>query len=197
MLPWDDDNHGSIMFNEANGAWIHNEIIREAGPYIITNSLRRSVWNSTDVPQTPSNGIKVEVLELSDAKNDLDTFTQADFTLKMRVGATEATTLLPNNMGVVKPPFLKPFILNNFAGTIIPIKITVIERDNADIVPSPDDICVVSPEPGHTSMYFYFDTRTNRILGDISGVAGEIIETNPVWWGVSNRVKTKIRVTRI
>lgn len=197
MLPWDDDNHGSIMFNEANGSWIHNEVIREAGPYVLQPGQQRSVWNATDYPQTPNNGIKVEVLELRDANNDLDPATQADFTLKMRVGASEGTTILPDNMGVVGSTRIPAFTLTNFASPIIPIKITVIERDTADIVPSPDDLCVVGPVPGHTSMYFYFDTRTNRILGDIHGEAGQIIETNPVWWGVVNRVKTKIRVTRI
>lgn len=191
LLPWDDDNHGSIMFNVANGAWIHNELIRGAGPYIINNTMRRSVWGSNDIPVTPSNGIKVEVLELTDAANNLDYLSQADFKIKMRVGAIEQTKNLSDNTRTVTN--IPPFYLTNYASSIIPIKISVWDRDT----PDPDDLCCLSPEPGHTSMYLYFDTRTNRIMGDVDAEGGVTFETKSIWWGNENRVNAKIRITKI
>lgn len=197
MLPWDDDNHGSLMFNPANGAWIHNELLRNAGPFILQPGKRRSVWNSTDYPLTPSNKLKVEVLEVHDIKNDLDFYTQADFRLTMRVGGFEQSKDLPYNTKTVGASQIPPFILNNFPGTVIPIKISVIERDNADVPSSPDDICCVSPKRGQSSLYVYYDTRTDRIFGDIDGASGEIITVTPWTYGQDNRVRLKIRVTQI
>lgn len=200
MLPWDDDNHGSLMFNPANGAWIYNELIKEAGPYVLFNkSVRRSNWDSTDYPVTPNNSIKVEVLEVTDIKNDLDFGWKnySDFRLTMRVGATEQSRNLPNNMRTVLADKIPAFTLNNFAGTVIPIKISVIERDLDDVVPSPDDICCVSPKRGQSSLYVYFDTRTNTVFGDVNGVNGEDITVTPWQYDLDNRVKLRIRVTRL
>jgi hypothetical protein len=190
MLPWDNDNHGSIMFNPGNGAWIHNELIREAGPFVYLGA-RRSVWNNTDVPKTPSNGIKVEVLEVKDTDNQLDTVTQADFSLNLRVGATEQTINLKDNTQTVTG--IPAFNLTNFAGTVIPIRIAVTERDT----PDPNDLCVVSPTKGQSSMFLYFDTRTNRIFGDLNGNAGEILNSNWIWWNTDARVYLKVRITRL
>ena len=200
MLPWDDDNHGSLMFNPANGAWIYNELIKNAGPYVLFNkSVRRSNWDSTDYPVTPNNSIKVEVLEVTDIKNDLDFGWKnySDFRLTMRVGATEQSRNLPNNMRTVLADKIPAFTLNNFAGTVIPIKISVIERDLDDFIPSPDDICCVSPNRGQSSLYVYFDTRTNTVFGDLNGANGEDITVTPWAGSHDNRVKLRIRVTRL
>ncbi len=191
MLPWDVDNHGSMMFNPGNGAWIHNELIQVAGPNVYAPGARRSGWSIYDYPVTPKTGIKVEVMQVQDAANDLDYLSGADFTLTVRLGATERTVnLAEDNSNVTSNP---TFTINNYAGTIIPIRISAIERD----WPDPHDQCVLSPTPGQTSMYLYFDTRTNTILGDVSGPGGQILTVKPIWWGVSNRVNTKIRITRI
>ena len=197
MLPWDDDNHGGIMFNPANGAWIHNELLRDAGPYILasTSTTRRSSWDSTDYPVTPRNNVMVQVLEVNDVKNDLDFFTQADFRLTYRVGATEKSFNLPDDTRTVTAKDIPAVGVTNYASTIIPIKISVIERDNPPIDPS--DLCCISPKKGQSSLYIYFDTRTNRVFGDINGEGGETIQVIPWQYDLANRVKIKIRVTRL
>lgn len=197
MLPWDVDNHGSIMFNPAVGAWIHNEVIRAAGPTVGLPGLRRSVWSSTDVPVQPNVNLKVELMRIEDAKNDLDLATGADFSVTTRIGDVESTKHLPNDTSIFVPTSttIPTWTHLNFRGSIIPIRIRVVERDNPNYG-DPNDQCVASPTPGQTSLYVYFDTRTNRIIGDVQGDAGAIIDVKPVWWGVSNRVNMKIRITR-
>ncbi len=190
MLPWDNDNHGSIMFNPGNGAWIHNELIREAGPFVYLGA-RRSVWSNSDVPVTPNNKIKVEVLEVHDQNNKMDTLTKADFTLSLRVGAVQQAINLKDNTQTVTG--IPAFTLSNYAGSIIPIRIAVSERDT----PDPNDLCVVSPTQGQSSMYLYFDTRTNRIMGDLNGQSGEILNSNWIWWNTDARVYMKLRITRL
>jgi hypothetical protein len=197
MLPWDDDNHGGIMFNPANGAWIHNELIRDAGPYILqsTTTSRRSGWDSTDSPLTPRNKVMVQVLEVNDVKNDLDPFTQADFRLTYRVGAVEKAFNLPDDRRTVYQNDIPAVGVTNYASTIIPIKISVIERDGPPI--DPNDLCCISPKKGQSSLYIYFDTRTNRVFGDINGEGGETIQVIPWQYDLANRVKIKIKVTRL
>lgn len=195
MQPWDQDHHGSIMFNPGNGAWIHNELIRNAGPYIVgsNTTARSTVWAANQVPFKPMTGIKVEILEVHDIANYTDAATQADFKLEVRLGAVQNIKNLANDTRTVTNA--ATYTLNNFAGTIIPIRIGVQERDNPN-AGDPDDICVVSPVPGQSSMFLNFDTRTNRIMGDFNAAGGEIITVYPQA-GVENRVMMKIRITRI
>ncbi len=190
MLPWDNDNHGSLMFNPGNDAWIHNELIREAGPLVWSNTMRRSVWNSSDVPVNPSTGIKVELVQVTDAQNNMDPTSAADFSVSVRVGALQYSKTLPDDKVTVYNA--GTFTINNYAGTLIPIRIAVTERDMFD----PNDLCVVSPTPGQTAMYLYYDVRTNRVIGDVNAVGGETFEVKPAWWGVGNKVNLKVRVTR-
>ncbi|HLO99343.1 MAG TPA: hypothetical protein VK171_12165, partial [Fimbriimonas sp.] len=92
MLPWDQDHHGSIMFNPANGAWIHNELIRNAGPYIVgaNTAARTTVWTPFQAQYAPKTGVKVEILELHDMAGDLDYWpNEADYRLEVRIGATQ------------------------------------------------------------------------------------------------------------
>ncbi len=191
LLPWDVNHHGDIMFNQANGVWIHNELIRNAGP-INKPLARTSVWGIYDTPVTPSNNIKLEVLLINDPNHDLDYASGADYTIKVRMGATETTRNLPNNFDEVRN--LTPFTITNFAGTVVPIRITIIERDNP---PSdPNDLCSASENRGQTSMYLYYDVRTNRVLGDLQGSGNQILRSNPLWSGIVNRVETKIRISK-
>ncbi len=193
LLPWDNDNHGSIMFNPATGAWIHNELVRNAGPFVYFPGSRRSSWTNLDYPTTPATGLKLEVLELKDFKNNIDTFTQADFTLRVRLGATETTRVLPDNRAVHTN--LSPFTISNYPNTIIPIRIDCVERDSGNSV-DPDDLCVMSPKPGQSSLYLYMDMRTGRMMGDANAAEGQIFEIKPIWWSVSNQVSCKLRLTR-
>lgn len=200
MLPWDDDNHGSLMFNPANGAWIFNELVKDAGPFVLFNkTVRRSNWDTTDYPVTPNNSIKVEVLQVHDIKNDLDFgwLNYSDFRLITRVGGIEDTKNLPNNMRTVGSNHIPAFTLKNFAGTVIPIKISVIDRDLDNAVSSPDDLCCVSPKRGQSSLYVYFDTRTNTVFGDITGANGQTITVSPWAGSHQNRVQLKVRITRL
>ncbi len=192
LLPWDVNHHGDIMFNAANGVWIHNELIRNAGP-IVKSGARTSVWGPFDNPATPANNIKVEVLLVNDPLETLDYGSGADYRITVRIGSQETTRNLPNNNDEVRN--LTPFTVSNFAGTVVPIRITISERDNPPL--DPDDLCMVSPNKGQSSMYLYFDTRTNRVLGDRIGAAGEILNTIPNWYGIYNPVQTKIRITKI
>jgi len=189
QLPWDNDNHGSMMFNPGNGLWIHNELVRQAGPYNHFPGSRRSTWASNDVPVTPLNGIRLDFLEVHDIANNLDYLSGADFTLRVRVGSTESTVNLKDDTRTVTNA--PSFYLNNFAGSVIPIRIDVIERDT----PDPNDICPLTPELHRTSLYLFFDTRTNRITGDMEALAGDTMYIKPPA-SLANRVSMKLRVVR-
>lgn len=198
MLPWDNDNHGSIMFNAANGLWIHNELIREAGPIVGPVGSRRSLWTANEVPAKPAKGIKLEILELKDMYNQLDLggYDQADFKLRVRIGAVENSYNLPNNTQTVST--VPAMTITNFPSTIIPIRIDIIDRDDA----INNDMGHMSPTVGNTSLFLYFDTRTGRIAGDVNGVAGETMSINPSWvspifWSTGAQVSSKIRITQI
>ena len=196
-LPWDIDNHDTIRFNPGNGAWIHNELIRDAGPLVASYPTRRSVWGVNDVPSTPHKTIKIEVLEVHDIGDDLDFWNDADFSIRVRAGGMEETRKLPNNTQTVKN--LTPYYLNYYSSTVIPIKIDVWERDGSDIPSTPDDLCSVSPTKSMTSLYLYFDTRTNRILvGNYfgyGGQAGDTLTFKPQS-DVYNNVSLKLRITQ-
>lgn len=187
QLPWDVDNHGSMMFNAGNGTWIHNELLREAGPYALYAGARRSSWATGDVPVTPSKGVKIEFPQIHDIVNDLDYLSGADFTLRIRVGATEKSINLADNTRTVSAP---TFYFSGFASPIIPIRIDVVERDT----PDPNDLCLVSPFRNRSSVFLYWDTRTQRVLGDYSAGAGETITMKPSLTDFANRVQMQIRV---
>lgn len=187
MMPWDNDNHGSMMFNAGSGLWIHNELVRDAGPYVFRSGLRRSVWTPTETPATPNRGIRIEFSELADVARNLDYLSGADFTMTVRAGSTQQTVNLADNNDVMRS--IPSFTLNNYASTVIPVRIEVTERDT----PDPHDLCVLSPVNSQDALYFYVDLRTGRIMGDINGQVGQTITARP-WWSVANRVQLKFRV---
>lgn len=191
QLPWDIDNHSSIRYNAGVGLWIHNEIVRGAGPFVNTAGLRRSVWGPLDTPTTPLAGIRIDFTEIRDLSN-LD-YGGADFRMTVRVGSQEGSVNLPNDKGLITSgiPFAGTV---NFPGTIIPIRIDLLERDNPS-AGDPDDLCVISPQKQQSSLYLYFDTRTNRITGDLEGVAGDIL-TGAGPAGITNRAQIKLKITR-
>lgn len=195
LMPWDLDNHGSMMFNVGTAQWIHNELLRTAGPFNHFPGSRRSTWSNLDGPVTPKHGIRIDFLELHDVDNNLDTFTGADYRITTRIGTAEQTSNGPENTGTWKT--IPSFGINNYQSTIIPIKIDVIERDSHTPPYDPDDQCVVTPEPGRTSLYLYYDVRTNRVSGDMNGLGGEVLTARPWSSEVSNRVRLKFKVTRV
>jgi hypothetical protein len=134
------------------------------------------------------------VTELKDVYNDLDTLTKADFSIKIRVGATERTTQCPENTQVVTNiPVMDVY---NYPSPVIPIKIDVWERDAHTFPYDPDDTCVVSPMTNKTSLYLYYDVRTNRVAGDLSGNGGDTL-TAVQQAQIANKVSMKFKVTRI
>lgn len=194
QLPWDMDNHGSIKTNVGNGLWIHNELIRDAGPNILRAALRRSTWEYNDVPMTPKANVNIDFSWIADRWDVLDPASDADMRVKVTVGGRSIERVLPGNTEVVSN--ILPMNFDNVTGTVIPIMIEV----NEDDVPDPDDICVVSPSIGKSTMFLYLDTRTGRIEGDLSSTAGASITTAPMWvvpqfWPVDNQVSTSFRVT--
>lgn len=191
QLPWDIDNHSSIRFNPGVGLWIHNEIVREAGPFVNTPGLRRSVWGPLDSPTTSLRGIRIDFTELRDMST-LDN-NGADFTMTVRIGSVQGSVNLPDNKSVITSgiPFAS---IVNFPGTVIPIRIDLLDRDNPS-VGDPHDLAVISPSKQQSSLYLYFDTRTNQITGDLEGSAGDILTgIGPV--GITNRAQIKLKITR-
>jgi hypothetical protein len=196
-LPWDIDNHGSMMFNAGTAAWIHNELVRVAGPKVTTTPKRRSVWNTltNDYQTTPAKNLKIKVLEIHDVANDIDTWPNgdADFSIRVRAGHAEWVWNCANNTRTVtNVPDLN---LTNYPSTVIPIKIDVWERDGADPVSSPDDLCIVGKENAKSSLFLYYDTRTNQILGDFKATGGDTMAIHPRWDSY-NRVFLKLRITQ-
>lgn len=193
-MPWDVDNHGSMMWNVGNGLWIHNELVRGAGPIVTPTGSRRSVWMPGESQASPKNGIRIQVTELKDVNNDLDTLTKADFSIKIRVGSIERTTQCPENTQVVTNiPVMDVY---NYPSPVIPIKIDVWERDSHTFPYDPDDTCVVSPMTNKTSLYLYYDVRTNRVAGDLSGDGGTSL-TAVQRAQIANKVSMTLKVTRI
>lgn len=186
-LPWDIDNHGSIMFSAANGAWIHNELIRQAGP-LVKVGARTSVWNLADTPQTPSKHLKVEILEMKDRRQELDDASGADFQLTVRINGLTTVRNLPEGDTITE---IAPFYHQGIPNTVIPIQISALELDT----PDPFDVCVLSPEKHQSTLYLFYDTRTNKIMGDVRANGGEIFEVKP-WWSTENTVDTKIRISQ-
>ncbi|MBB6050013.1 esterase/lipase family protein [Armatimonas rosea] len=208
QMPWDMDNHGSEMFNVGSGLWIHNELIRNAGPTAVQNS-DLSVWTPGATKNiAPTHSVKVDVLEVHDVDGTLDKInflgaeigTQADFSVTVRIADKAETLKWDDGMRTTKGT--KSHSLSNLPQSVIPICISVIDRDLGG--PNPDDDCAISSVVGRDNVYVYFDTRTQRIYGDANGAAGE--ELTVAGYGkltnniknreaVYNRVRLKFRIT--
>lgn len=187
-LPWDNDNHATITFNPGVGQWIHNELLREAGPYY-SSTQRISRFLGQGAAIRPSHSVKVEVLEVHDSLNNLDTVTQADFTMQVRIG--DAITTQNGKDNTRTATGFKPVYRTSMPNSIIPIRIAVSERDP---VGDPNDHCTITRVRGRDTLYLYFDTRTQTITGDVNALAGDII-TSDGPYGATNRARVKVRIT--
>lgn len=193
-LPWDRDNHGSLMFNLGNALWIHNELLLQSGPQPGQGLWSHFTGQSTTAAR-PAHRITVEVLEIKDVDDSLDTVTDADFTAFVRIAGRSLRRLdCSDNTQTVT----KVFAMNEteLPQSVIPVSFSVIERDDSvlgDLL-DPDDLCTISPNAGRDNVHVYFDTRTQRIYGDVSGAAGATL-TVTGRDGVRNRVQLKFRIT--
>lgn len=192
-LPWDMDNHGSLMFNPGNALWIHNELLLQSGPLPGQGLWSHFPGQSPTTPR-PNHRIKVEVLEIKDVEDSLDTATDADFTAFVRLAGRNLRRLdCADNTETVT----KTFTMNetDLPQSVIPVSFSVIERDDTVLGDlDPDDLCTISPDFGRDNVYIYFDTRTQRIYGDVLGAAGDIL-TVTGRGGARNRVQLKFRIT--
>ncbi|WP_394793889.1 hypothetical protein [Armatimonas sp.] len=206
-MPWDMDNHGSEMFNVGSGLWLHNELIRNAGPIAVQGS-DLSTWapNSTK-NLAPTHSVTVTITEVHDVAGTLDKVdlpvlgevgTEADFSVTVRIADKEETLKWDDGMRTTKK--IKSSAKQGLPQSVIPICISVIDRDTG----SPDDDCAISSVMGRDNIYVYFDTRTQRIYGDANGAAGE--ELTVAGYGalksnikdreaVYNRARLKFKVT--
>lgn len=192
MLPWDIDNHGSMMFNAGNGLWIHNELLREAGPQVFTPGLRRSQWSNLDFPETPSSNIRIDFAELGDVDKNIDYFFGSEMSMKVRIGDQEWVFNGPEDTYTVTQ--IPSYTVRNYPGTVIPIRIMVWERDQPY---DPDDLCMATPYDNfRSSIYLYYDVRTGRITGDVKGAAGQLLESR-AWGPFSNRARVKFKIQTI
>lgn len=186
MLPWDFDNHGSMMFNIGTGMFIHNELLMNGGP--VAAAGRLSSWGSIGAPTKKLYKINVQVTQVYDVANDLDTLSKADFTMYTRIAGSLFTQTCPDDTREVKT--LKANSVANLPQSVIPINFSVIERDT----PDPDDYCTISPAQGRDNAIVYYDTRTKRIFGDVTGDMGEEL-TLIGRKGMANRVQIKFKIT--
>ena len=188
--PWDMDNHGSLTFNVGNALWIYNELLERASPTTETRPTER--W-----------GVKVEILEVHDIENFLDTSSKlsnvpllsklagADFSLTVRIAGQLRTAYnLRDDTRTLKNA--ATFTQTGLLPSVIPIRIDVTERDS----PDPDDLCAISPVFGRDNVYIFFDRRTNRVYGDANGTAGQVLSVEGATGG-GNRVRVKFRITGI
>jgi hypothetical protein len=175
--PWDTDNHGSLTFNVGNALWIYNELLERASPTAETRPTER--W-----------GIKVEIVEVKDSEDSLDTLSDADFSLAVRIAGQLRTKDLPDGEETVKNA--TTFTKTGLLPSVILVRIDVTERDS----PDPDDFCAISPVRGRDNTYVFFDRRTNRVYGDATGTGGQIL-TVEAGKGIRNRARVKFRLSAL
>ncbi|MFZ4506465.1 MAG: hypothetical protein ACOYON_02060 [Fimbriimonas sp.] len=168
-LPWEQDNHGSMMFNPGTGSWIYNELLEQAGP-IFDASERISKYAAVPVPAKPVHTIRVELLRVvENIPGTFDRYGKPDFKAVVRVEDNETPYNGPDDTQVWN---LAGDIRRTTPSSVIPVRISVIDRDSNGRY----DKCIATPVPLRDCLYVYFDTRTQKIYGDVLGEAGDIIE---------------------
>lgn len=191
FLPWDIDNHGTMMFNVGNGLWLRNEIITKAGSQISSQDKRQSVFPMWSSPVTPKVNVTVEIAEITDILDNLDPGNGADFWVGARIGDQEFSAKGEDNQRVSNN--LIKFTLNDFSSTVIPIRLSVAELDLGNAV-DPHDPCAISPQSARDNVYIYLDTRTGRVHGDVQGTAGQVFSVEASD-RITNCARLKFKVT--
>lgn len=192
IMPWDMDNHGSLMFNVGNGLYIYNDIVSKAGPVATGTNSDLSVWSPGTAQSVGKHNIRVEITRVWSRDGEIDSGTsnmkKGDYDVYVRVAGNLKKFSGKDN----QDPFLNVGVhsINNTPQSVIPIVFSVIDRDDF----SPDDYGALSPYKGRDNVYVYFDTRTGRIFGDATGKAGEEITVGG-YKGVYNPTGIGFRIT--
>jgi hypothetical protein len=177
------------MFNVGNGLYIHNELQQKSGPL-----PGGGLWSQ--YPNQPSttrsrHGIKVEIVEIHDVKDSLDSASKADFKVSVRIAGELREKDAPKDTRT--PRNVATFTKTGIAPSVIPLVFSVTESD-PDILKDPDDFCAIYPGKGRDNLYVYYDTRTQRLYGDVEGAAGDLLTAAGIP-GVYNRVQIRFRVS--
>ncbi len=202
FMPWDLDNHGSLMFNIGNGLYLYNEMISKAGPTPTKNS-DLGIWvttpgNSMGGPSLQKKyNITVDITRIWSRDGNIDpqigreTTKLGDYDVYIRVAGSLKKISCKDDAD--QSVYVGSHGITDTPQSVIPIVLSVIDRDR-ELPNDPDDDCVLSPEKGRDNLYIYFDTRTGRIYGDAAGKAGEEI-TQGGYKGSYNPVGIAFKVT--
>ena len=171
-MPWDVDNHGSLMFNPGNGAWIHNHLLRGAGPLAAPGPW--SAWPDEGAPRPSERSVTVEVNRIRSSR-DVDPLRgtgEADLHITVQVGDTierwEAEDHGMDDDNDIRPSGLS--VTHRTTSTIVPIRISLRDVDGG--AGGEDDHLGLAPSPGREVLYAYVDLRTNEVFGDVYGSVG-------------------------
>ena len=169
-MPWDIDNHGSLMFNPANGAWIYNNLLGRAGP--LAGSGKFSAWENAAAPTLQSKTVRLTVSRVQALEDPDPAFGQgeADIRLVVRIGDETFRRTFADDDADVSPNVT---FSHRTASDVVMVFIALRDVDGG--VAGRDDALNVSPSAGREDLFFYLDTRTGQVFGDVHGVAGTAI----------------------
>ncbi len=202
FMPWDLDNHGSLMFNIGNGLYLYNEMVSKAGPTPTKNS-DLGIWVTTPGNSMGGPGLQkkhnitVDITRVWSRDGDIDpqigreTTKLGDYDVYIRVAGSLKKIACKDDAD--QSTYVGSHGVTGTPQSVIPIVLSIIDRDR-ELPNDPDDDCVLSPEKGRDNLYIYFDTRTGRIYGDATGKAGEEI-TQGGYTGVYNPVGIAFKIT--
>ncbi|WP_395141365.1 hypothetical protein [Armatimonas sp.] len=196
LMPWDQDNHGSLMFNVGNGLYLYNEMLCKAGPIPAANS-DLGLWTPSTSNNLAKHNIKIDIARVWSRDGKIDPQTGRE---KTKLGDFDVSVRVAGNLkkfackeDAKSTTYVGFHEISNTPQSVIPIVISVIDRDR-ELPNDPDDDCVLSPEKGRDNLYLYFDTRTGRIYGDATGKAGEEITVGG-YKGAYNPVGVAFKIT--
>ncbi len=168
-MPWDVDNHGSLMFNPGNGAWIHNHLLRKAGP--LAGPELWSDWPNDAVSRSGERSITLTVDRIQ-ALEDVDPLPgmeQADFFITLQVGDSILEWKAKADDDDVINPNIS--VTHRTTSSVVPIRISLRDVDGAGFG-GEDDELGIAPSSGREVLYAYVDLRTNQVFGDVYGEIG-------------------------
>ncbi|MBL7979529.1 MAG: hypothetical protein JNN12_14415 [Bacteroidetes Order II. Incertae sedis bacterium] len=222
LLPWELDNHGSLMFNPATGRWIRDYLLQFAGPYLTQQGSTRISLYDPQNTRPPSeanvlkNKVKVEILEIK-ALEELDpedeelrkaealfiglgqkkpTLTGADFRLRVDISGISCVKRFKDNQSHVREAAVFSEMV---FGTMIPIRIALDDIDteppNAEDREDLLDPCTITPAENREDLFLYYDISRKQIFGDVAQFkTGQKISIVP-HPNAPNRVQITLRIS--